>query len=592
MILWAHSLLNVPLFFYTIYYRLNLITMKSNLVFFLLALVVFCACSDKKSGTETPSTIEIVFDNPNPLSVDISTYKPIVSGTVTSTYALTSLNAYLINGDNESIIEQINITDGSSEYAFEFSVSYLTTTLGIRIEVQDEAGQFQSEMLEINTQSSTAAEAQPIGNIDAFPRAEGFGRYTTGGRGGRIFFVENLSDDTKPGSLRYAINQSGARTIIFRVSGTIELNSPLVISENNLTIAGQSAPGDGICIAGDYMQIKDGLENVIIRYIRFRAAKGSGEYDSAWGRNCKKIIIDHCSFSWGNDEVASFYDNTDFTMQWCIVSESFYSSTHPKGDHGYGGIWGGMGASFHHNLLAHHTSRNPRFCGARYHIDTRDLEIVDFRNNVIYNWGYNSSYGGEMGQFNMVNNYYKSGPATEKHPDRIVEITGVSTDYPYYSQWYIEGNYVNGYPSITADNWSGGVQGANGSSYRSSTAFDSGVIDTDTPEDAFTKVLAEAGASFARDVVDARIAQETEQETTTYAGVYGPGIIDSENDNEGYPVLETYDAVVDNDNDGMSDEWEELNGLDSNDPFDHSDFSLDDIYTNLEVYLNYILSTK
>ncbi|WP_430820414.1 pectate lyase family protein [Carboxylicivirga caseinilyticus] len=558
----------------------------------LCCLIVFSACSDKKDSNEEPSTIKIEFTNPNPLSVDISTYKPVISGVITSENALVSIKAFKLNGTTETVLEESSINDGSLVYNFSYTMSYQSTTTGVRVEAYDEMGQKKTETLVINVESSTAVDPQPIGTVDAFPGAEGFGRYTTGGRGGRIFFVENLLDDNQPGCLRYAINQSGARTIIFRVSGTIHLNSPLVISQNNLTIAGQSAPGDGICIAGDYMQIKDNLENVIIRYIRFRAAKGTGEYDSAWGRNCKNIIIDHCSFSWGNDEVASFYDNTDFTMQWCIISESFYRSTHPKGDHGYGGIWGGMGATFHHNLIAHHTSRNPRFCGARYHIDTRDTEIVDFRNNVIYNWGYNSSYGGEMGQHNMVNNYYKSGPANEKYPNRIVEITDISTDYPYYSKWYIDGNYVDGYPDITADNWAGGVQGLNGTVVKAYTPFDFGVIKTDTPEDAFVKVLADAGASLARDVVDSRIVHETEMGITTYQGVYGPGIIDSENDTEGYPVLEQYNEITDNDNDGMNDEWESANGLDPTDPSDQKGKTLDDNFTNLEVYLNYLIEQK
>ena len=222
------------------------------------------------------------------------------------------------------------------------------------------------------------------------------------------------------------------------MSGTIELKRGLDITKGDVTIAGQTAPGDGICIRNHTVSVE--ADNVIIRYIRFRCGISSGTgdpSDAITGIGNRNIIIDHCSMSWSVDEAASFYDNENFTMQWCIISESLYDAGHPKGEHGYGGIWGGAGASFHHNLLASHTSRNPRFCGARYHPETRETEIVDFRNNVIFNWGFNSSYGGEMGQQNMINNYYKSGPATRKQVrHRIVEPSDS------LGKWYISGNYV------------------------------------------------------------------------------------------------------------------------------------------------------
>ncbi|MGF7138849.1 T9SS type A sorting domain-containing protein [Roseimarinus sediminis] len=435
------------------------------------------------------------------------------------------------------------------------------------------------------------AGAQPL----AFPSAEGHGAYTTGGRGGRVIEVTNLNDSGE-GSLRAAISASGARTVVFRVSGNIELKSKLSIKNGNLTIAGQTAPGDGITLRNYTLTVD--ASNVIIRYIRTRLGDTipAVEDDAMNGRRKKNIIIDHCSMSWSVDECASFYDNENFTMQWCLIAESLYKSQHEKGNHGYGGIWGGMNASFHHNLIAHHTSRNPRFCGARYHMTTAETEIVDFRNNVIYNWGFNSAYGGESGNHNMVNNYYKYGPATSSDKRyRIINPSDASTQNPV-SQWFIEGNYVHGSPLITANNWNGGVQGAKVSldKLKAETPFPTGNIVTQTAEAAYDSVLANVGCNFPkRDTFDIRYIEETRTGTATFGGSYGAGkgIIDSQEEVGGWVELFSEEAPADTDHDGMPDAWEDEKGFDKNNP-DDGNTLLSDGTTVLELYLNGLLGEE
>lgn len=296
----------------------------------------------------------------------------------------------------------------------------------------------------------------------------------------------------------------------------------------------------------------------------------------------KDIIIDQCSFSWGVDEVLTVRDNENTTVQWCIISESLYHSFHHKGDHGYSGIWGGKGATFHHNLIAHHFSRNPRFHGSRYHSEP-EKEIVDFRNNVIYNWGFNSSSGGEGGNQNLVSNYYKYGPAS-KHKNRIVE------PWDSKGRWYIAENFVYGFPKITQDNWAGGVQGKYVNQlHRLNSPLPTAPVQTQTAEQAFELVMANAGALLPkRDAVDLRIVNEVIDGTATYGGKWGEdkGIIDSQQEVGGWPVLNSIPAADDKDQDGMADSWELQNGLDPNNPEDRNGDINGIGYTNLEYYIN------
>lgn len=419
-----------------------------------------------------------------------------------------------------------------------------------------------------------------VGQTPAFPGAAGFGKFTTGGRGGNVLHVTNTNDDG-PGSLRSAIEAKGPRTIVFDVSGTIELKSRLAIDNGDLTIAGQTAPGDGICIRNYPVGIS--ADNIIIRYLRFRLGNARHvEADAIGGTKHTNIIIDHCSMSWATDECASFYRNKNFTLQWCIISESLNASVHLKGEHGYGGIWGGEGASYHHNLLAHHKSRMPRFSGSATTVNPDD-ELVDFSNNVIYNWGANNTYGGERGRYNMTNNYYKAGPATSKKiSNRIVNPSSP------YGLFYIDGNHVEGFPEITANNWNGGVHCDNKDSAKSATPFTVECINPESAVLAFEKVLQSAGASLKRDAIDTRIMEEVKTGTAS-KGKKQNGIIDTPEEAGGYPELKSTPAPLDTDRDGIPDVWEKKNGLDPQDPADAKRISIDKKYTNLEVYLNSII---
>ncbi len=443
----------------------------------------------------------------------------------------------------------------------------------------------------------------------AFPGAEGFGRAVTGGRGGRVIKVTNL-DDNGPGSLRAAVEATGARIVVFEVAGNIKLSSNLVIRNSDLTIAGQSAPGDGICVQ-NYPVIVNS-DNIIIRFMRFRMGDlANVEGDALGGYERKDIIVDHCSMSWSTDECVSFYNNDNFTLQWCIISESLRLSAHDKGAHGYAAIWGGKHASFHHNLIAHHDSRNPRF-GEREGSAYALTDLVDYRNNVIYNWGSNSAYGAEAMNINIVNNYYKPGPATRSSVrDRLfaADKYAGNASSPIYDTWgrfYIAGNVVEGSSEPSNDNWSYGVFNQFHSRYVPvSEADKQGMrlanalpiednVETHAANVAYDLVLEWSGARLHRDAVDNRIVAEVMNGTFTYEGSSGDersksGIIDSQEDVGGWPLLQAGTVPQDSDGDGIPDEWEQANGLNpnSNDAAGHQ---LSKVYSNVEVYLNSLVA--
>ncbi len=440
---------------------------------------------------------------------------------------------------------------------------------------------------------STCVFSSSFAQTPAFPGAEGGGMYTTGGRGGKVLYVTNLNDNNEEGSLRWAISQKYPRTVLFKISGIIALEKPLVIRNGDITIAGQSAPGDGICIKDHEFLIN--ADNVIIRYMRFRLGdkEAQNQPDAFGGKWHKNIIVDHCSMSWSIDECASFLENENFTMQWCLIAESLNESLHNKGKHGYGGIWGGKNASFHHNLLAHHISRNPRFngwkrFGMKYQ-NAQDEEHVDFRNNVMYNYGEHATYGGEGGKYNVVGNYYKYGPGTKpylKNKFLQIDIDQDTINYlPGYGIFYLEGNYVYGNEVVTNDNWKGVkyAAGVNPEKCKALEAFPAYPVSRQVAGEAYEKVLFSAGASFVRDTVDRRIVEEVRTGTATYKGSKSglSGLIDSQEDVGGWPEYKSKSAPEDSDNDGIPDKWLKKNYKKKK----ATDFN-EDGYTYLEVYLN------
>lgn len=480
-------------------------------------------------------------------------------------------------------------------------------------QVPDPPTDKEKEERDIYAEMKVPSREDGLGTL-AFPGAEGCGNKATGGRNGAVLHVTSLADDGSEGTLRWAVERKGARTVVFDVAGIIALKSQLVIRNGDLTIAGQTAPGDGICLKDANVRIA--ASNVIIRFIRCRMGDVTKTEDDAVncyshnGNEYSDIIIDHCSFSWCTDECASFYGMKGFTLQYCILSESLRNSVHDKGKHGYGGLWGGADASYHHNLLAHHDSRNPRF--DHDYLNDVSKGPIHFYNNVIYNWGSNSGYGGESKpgveprRINIVGNYYKPGPASS-HRTRIVNPTTKCNKCNPASEanvtpgkFYVAGNYMNGSTEVTSDNWKG-VEPDN-SSLLGAVKADNYLGERPTflqpAEKAFPSVTSFAGASLKRDAVDARIAEETLKGTFTYTGSKGSvnGLIDTQEDVGGWPEYkataeEMRTAATDGDGDGIPDHYEDLLGLDKSDASDAAAVTIDKRhrYSNFEMYLHYLV---
>ena len=408
----------------------------------------------------------------------------------------------------------------------------------------------------------------PLGTgLRAFPEAEGFGAYTVGGRGGKVLFVTNLND-SGPGSLRAAVETPGPRTVIFKVGGVIELKKAIQIKEPYLTIAGQTAPGDGICLKGatDTLTLLN-THDVIVRYLRVRTGytgdREANQGDCISAYSSENFILDHCSTSWGTDETLSCTLTCDrYTVQWCVIAEGldFYG-------HSMGSILGGDRSTWHHNLIAHNRTRNPRFAG---------VSRCDYRNNVIYDWGDTSGYG-DFRAVNYVNNYLKPGPSTTQKPLRFLRPDGVALP----GALFLSGNVMDGAPDITRENPRGAAFDPDAFAL-AAHSFPS--VETQSATEAYTRVLKEVGATFPkRDSVDLRLESEVRE---------GRGsVIRYDKDVGGCPTYTGGTAPQDSDEDGIPDEWEKAHGLNPNDPKDANALASDG-YTNLEHYLNGLVSQR
>lgn len=471
-------------------------------------------------------------------------------------------------------------------------------------------------------------------NVIAFPGAQGGGMYTKGARGvynPEIYHVTTL-EDSGIGSLRDAVSKGG-RIIIFDVGGNIKLEKGLNIDKDNITILGQTAPGDGISIDNECVRIHG--SNIIIRYLRFRMGSKTKEEDTVTVLNGNNIIIDHCSMSWSVDECLSFYAVKNFTVQWSIISESLNNSIHTKGTHGMGGIWGGINVSAHHNLLASHNNRNPMVgTGATVssYKNSPDTDgLVDIRNNVIYNWGNSSAYGGQNGvRVNLIGNYYRPGPATkESGAKTLYSLHGTQKESNSLEQnggttgagkgqlgWsttlFVDKNYIEGANEVNEDNWLGVKKSKNVGAWENSwikcESIESGIyvdgelkandeyiydypVITQSPQNAYEEVLKYAGASVIRDSVDERVINDVINKTAPTGSKSGLGLIDSPDDVLGYPVLKGGEKPLDTDNDGIPDFWEDKNGYDKNNPNDAINID-EDGYMPIEKYCEELIIPK
>lgn len=472
----------------------------------------------------------------------------------------------------------------------------------------------------------------------AFPTAEGYGKFAKGGRGGKVVFVENLDDYIAynnleapiPGSFRWALKQYPGEplTIIFRVSGTILLKPYIVSGRNqndirssrpNLTIAGQTAPGEGITIRNSKVNL-GGSVDLIVRNVRFRigenAADGTFIPGGSMGcENAVNVIFDHCVFGWSGEENITMYDNRFTTVQWSMMHEGLYDDGHGKGNRSYGGQCGGVNSTWHHNLFAHNQSRSPRLNGARTDNETR--VFIEFINNVIYNWGSSGGiYGADINvgstrshTANYVGNYYKPGPAT---PSTKYFFSNYIVNGANYPKWYLSGNYMHGVPSANTNNWNAFEirwSGSPGTALPTKADLASDTllfppsniyynaawigyepyrINISSAENAYQSILEKVG-TYNRDSVERRIIRELKEGTATFKASRGTfGIIDKSTDAEGFLTYKQAEPPVDADRDGMADNWEVANGLNPNNSEDRN-LVTPEGYTALEVYLNSLM---
>ena len=434
--------------------------------------------------------------------------------------------------------------------------------------------------------SAAQQDAPDLRAILAFPGAEGYGRFAKGGRGGDVYHVTNI-EDAGPGSFRDGIDSAtGPRTIVFEVSGTIELKSQVTITHKGLTIAGQTAPGDGITFRDNKLNFK-GSSDLIVRYIRVRLGdrknKGGKSPDAVSVDRCDHAIFDHVSFSWGIDGNQDTGDNRNYTFQWSILSEALHNSLHHKGPHGMAGSFRrpASNSTIHHSIFATSRDRHPTIGGNQ----EQPHWIVDFRNNIIYNWSEGGTVNVSDAQINLINNVFRPGPES----GATLPIAMKARSTVALAHGYMDGNVFDERPELTADNYAAinMDRWQRNYPYRGTLeewtvaeAFDTG---TDAPtthsaEVARGLVLAHAGASLSRDLVDERLMNDIVNRTGR--------LIDSQDEVGGWPELKSKPAPKDLDRDGMGDAWEVANGLDPQDPEDRNGDADSDGYTNLEEYLN------